>query len=151
MYEGAISLKICRYSLTRAQSLFFVPLASRAEQKERLQAARDNPESLRLVVDLHWAETASGKELSSLVKQLCYVYGRARASLTPPRLTLTSYQGRAAAALRMYVRTTEEGVQKGLIVLGRFSWQPRGPLTPFAGNHGFSFRNACARQNVGGV
>eukprot|EP00903_Cladosiphon_okamuranus_P009581 g9123.t1 len=72
----------------------------REEQKERLQAARDNPESLRLAIDLHWSENASGKELSSLVKQLCYVYGRARASAAPPRLALTSYQGRAAAALK---------------------------------------------------
>eukprot|EP00752_Nemacystus_decipiens_P010183 g9074.t1 len=72
----------------------------REEQKERLQAARDDPEALRLVVDLHWAESASGKELSSLVKQLCYVYGRVKASLTPPRLALTAYRGRAAVALK---------------------------------------------------
>lgn len=97
-------------------------LASRAEQKERLQEARDNPESLRLVVDLHWAESASGKELSSLVKQLCYVYGRARASLTPPRLTLTSYQGRAAAALKRYVHGA--GGQEGLDRLGVTSLKP---------------------------
>jgi len=74
------------------------------EQRARLKAALDDPEALRLVVDLNWAESASGKELSSLVKQLCYVYGRARASLTPPRLTLASYHGRAAAALKTYVR-----------------------------------------------
>lgn len=74
--------------------------ASPIEQRKRLQAAMDDPDSLRLVVDLNWAESASGKELSSLVKQLCYVYGRAKASLVPPRLTLTSYEGRAAAALK---------------------------------------------------
>lgn len=90
--------------------------SSLAEQKERLQAARDDPESLRLVVDLHWAESASGKELSSLVKQLCYVYGRARASLAPPRLALTSYQGRAAAALKRFVRSAKAGGQEGLLV-----------------------------------
>lgn len=69
------------------------------EQRDRLLAAADDPDSLRLVVDLKWAEEASGKELSSLVKQLCYVYNRVRASLTPPTLTLTSYGGRAATAL----------------------------------------------------
>ncbi|CAM9101691.1 unnamed protein product [Ectocarpus fasciculatus] len=71
----------------------------REEQQERMRAAMDDPSSLRLVIDLNWAEDASGKELSSLVKQLCYVYSRARASSMPPRLSLTSYQGRAAAAL----------------------------------------------------
>lgn len=82
--------------------LFFPSILPSPEQRARLQAALDDPEALRLVVDLNWAESASGKELSSLVKQLCYVYGRARASLTPPRLTLTSYHGRAAAALKTY-------------------------------------------------
>ncbi|CAM9905622.1 unnamed protein product [Ectocarpus sp. 13 AM-2016] len=74
-------------------------LAQRGEQQERMRRAMDDPNSLRLVIDLNWAESAPGKELSSLVKQLCYVYSRARASLMPPRLTLTSYQGKAAAAL----------------------------------------------------
>lgn len=69
------------------------------EQRDRLQAAIDDPDALRLVVDLNWAEGAPGKELSSLVKQLCYVYGRVKASAMPPRLTLTSYRGRAAASL----------------------------------------------------
>ncbi|CAN0470123.1 unnamed protein product [Ectocarpus sp. 12 AP-2014] len=70
-----------------------------AKQQERMRRAMDDPSSLRLVIDLNWAESAPGKELSSLVKQLCYVYSRARASSIPPRLTLTSYQGKAAAAL----------------------------------------------------
>lgn len=70
------------------------------EQLERLKAARDDPGSMRLVVDLSWAEgDASGKELSSLAKQLCYVYNRVKASMTPPALTLTSFTGRAAAVL----------------------------------------------------
>eukprot|EP00904_Undaria_pinnatifida_P009979 jgi/Undpi1/6110/HiC_scaffold_20.g08595.m1 len=71
----------------------------REEQRERLQAAIDNPDSLRLVVDLNLAESASGKEVSSLAKQLCYVYNRVKASSAPPTLTLTSYQGRVATAL----------------------------------------------------
>lgn len=65
-----------------------------------MQAAADDPDSLQLVIDLNWAESASGKELSSLAKQLCYVYNRARASSMPPRLTLTSYRGRAAEILK---------------------------------------------------
>ncbi|CAB1097236.1 unnamed protein product [Ectocarpus sp. CCAP 1310/34] len=69
------------------------------EQQERMRRAMDDPDSLRLVIDLNWAESAPGKELSSLVKQLCYVYSRAKASSMPPRLTLTSYQGKVAAAL----------------------------------------------------
>lgn len=70
------------------------------EQRVRLQAARDYPNSLRLVVDLTWAETLSDKELSSLAKQVCYVYGRVRAALAPPSLTLASYGGSAAEALQ---------------------------------------------------
>lgn len=70
------------------------------EQLERLKAAMDDPCSLRLVIDLSWAEgDASGKELSSLAKQLCYVYNRVKASTSPPTLTLTSFTGRAAAVL----------------------------------------------------
>lgn len=70
------------------------------EQLERLKAALDDPCSLRLVIDLSWAEgDASGKELSSLAKQLCYVYNRIKASMTPPSLTLTSFTGKAAAVL----------------------------------------------------
>lgn len=69
------------------------------EQLTRVRAAIDDPDSLRLVVDLNWAECASGKELSSLVKQLCYVYNRVKASMTPPTLTLTSYRGRMAGAM----------------------------------------------------
>lgn len=75
------------------------PFVSLSEQRGRLQAAIDDPDSLRLVVDLNWAEDASGKELSSLVKQLCYVYNRVKASAAPPTLTLTSFRGRAAEAL----------------------------------------------------
>lgn len=71
------------------------------------------------MVDLHWAESASGKELSSLVKQLCYVYGRARASLMPPRLALTSYQGRAAVALKRYARGRRQG-RRGSLPLALF-------------------------------
>ncbi|CAM9953787.1 unnamed protein product, partial [Hapterophycus canaliculatus] len=70
------------------------------EQRERMQAAVDDPDSLQLVIDLNWAEGASGKELSSLAKQLCYVYNRARANSMPPRLTLTSYRSRAAEILK---------------------------------------------------
>lgn len=79
----------------------FVVVISRfpSEQRERLQAAIDNPDSLRIVVDLDLAESTSGKEVSSLVKQLCYVYNRVKASPAPPTLTLTSYQGRVATAL----------------------------------------------------
>ena len=51
------------------------------------------------MVDLDLAESASGKEVSSLVKQLCYVYNRLKTSLAPPTLTLASYQGRVATAL----------------------------------------------------
>lgn len=72
------------------------------EQRVRLQAARDYPNSLRLVVDLTWAETLSDKELSSLAKQVCYVYGRVRAALAPPSLTLASYGGSAAEALQRF-------------------------------------------------
>lgn len=75
-------------------------ICGHVEQRERLQAAMDNPNSLQLVVDLNWAESLSDKELSSLRKQLCYVYGRVKASLTPPALTLTSYQGRAAEVMQ---------------------------------------------------
>lgn len=115
--------------------------ASFSEQKERLQAARDNPESLRLVVDLHWAESTSGKELSSLVKQLCYVYSRAKASLTPPRLALTSYQGRAAAALKRCGRARNIGsVGRGLTRLSR-----RFSQTPLAFDHESLRRCMAAR------
>ena len=70
------------------------------EQLGRLKAAMNDPGSLELVVDLSWAESdASGKEMASLAKQLCYVYNRVKASMTPPTLTLTSYRGRTAAVL----------------------------------------------------
>lgn len=108
LYQGTINshhrCPIAVVSSIVYPSVSFRAVCLSSEQRERLQAAIDDPDSLRLVVDLNWAESASGKELSSLVKQLSYVYGRAKASLMPPRLTLTSYQGRAAAALKRYVR-----------------------------------------------
>lgn len=68
----------------------------------RMQALKDNPDQdlLRLVVDLKWAESLSDKELSSLAKQVCYVYGRVKASSSPPLLTLASYGGKAAEVLQ---------------------------------------------------
>lgn len=69
-----------------------------------MQALKDNPNQdlLKLVVDLKWAESLSDKELSSLAKQVCYVYGRVKASWSPPSLTLASYRGRAAEILQRW-------------------------------------------------
>ncbi|CAM9392384.1 unnamed protein product [Sphacelaria rigidula] len=74
------------------------------EQRMRMQALKDNPgqDLLRLVVDLKWAESLSDKELSSLAKQVCYVYGRVKASSSPPLLTLASYGGKAAEVLQRF-------------------------------------------------
>lgn len=51
------------------------------------------------MVDLSWADTLSGKEMSSLRKQLCYVYSHVRSSTSPTSLTFTSYRGRVGEAL----------------------------------------------------